>query len=226
MFAASPSARIGVTKGNPCWEDMVDAVGFLGPTLAVDVVLNTRNELVAAFHGDPVSAQRAGLGLYHSIYAFHLKEKADIVIASANPMHSYLDQCLKSIIHSSMLVRGGGALIVASPCEELLGPPFLRELYYESFTPAWPTAEQYARMMQSGKIEDVADASGILKLLQTNHAGLALVCDRSFDRDLTKLGFSHMPSVQEALDEATSRLGVDSKVLVMPYGAVTHAIPS
>ena len=226
MFAASPSAKIGVTNGNPCWEDMVEAISFLGPTLAIDVVLNTRNELVAAFHGDPVSAQRAGLDLYHSIYAFHPKEKADIVIASANPMYTYLDQCLKAIIHSSMLIKTGGALIVASPCQELLGPPFLRELYYESFTPRWPTAEEYARMMQSGKIEDVADASGILKLLQANHADLTLVCDHSFDRDLANLGFPHMSSVQQALDEATSRLGADSKVLVMPYGAITHAMPS
>ena len=125
-----------------------------------------------------------------------------------------------------MLVRTGGALIVASPCQELLGPPFLRELYYESVTPRWPTAEEYAGMMQSGEIEDVADASGILKLLQANHADLTLVCDHSFDRDLANLGFPHRPSVQEALDEATDRLGVDSKVLVMPYGAVTHAISS
>jgi nickel-dependent lactate racemase len=226
VVGASQHARIGVIHGNPCWEDMAETVGFLRPTLAVDVVLNTSNELVAAFHGDPVSAQKAGLDRYHSIYSFDLKEKADIVIASANPMYSYLDQCLKAIIHASMLVKDGGTRIVASPCEELLGPPFLRELYYESLRAGWPSANEYAQIMQSGAIKDVADAVGILKLLQTNNSTLTLVCDRSFEEDLTKLGFSHMPTVQAALDEATVRFGQNSKVLVMPYGAITHPIRS
>jgi nickel-dependent lactate racemase len=225
VIAASHSARIGVTQGNPCWSDMVEALRFLGPTLAVDVVLNTNDELVAAFHGEPVSAQKAGLDLYHNIYAFDVKEKADIVIASANPMYSYLDQCLKAVIHSSMLVKDGGTRIVASPCEELLGPPFLRELYYQSLSAGWPSADEYARVIQSGKIKDMADAIGILKFLQTNQSTLTLVCDRSFEDDLTKLGFSHMPTVQAALDEATARIGHNSKVLVIPYGAVTHPIP-
>jgi nickel-dependent lactate racemase len=204
---------------------MVEATSLLDPTLAVDVVLNTRNELVAAFHGKPVSAQKAGLDTYHNIYAFDLKEKADIVIASANPMYSYLDQCLKTIVHASMLVKHGGIRIVASPCQELLGPPFLRELYHKSLDGGWPSSEEYAQIMRSGAIKDVADAVGILKLLQSNTSTLTLVCDHSFERDLANLRFSHAPTVQSALDEATTRLGTDSKVLVMPYGAVTHLIP-
>jgi nickel-dependent lactate racemase len=55
VLSLAPSARIGLTEGNPCWEDMVDALKWLGPTLAVDVVLNAQNELVAAFHGKPVA---------------------------------------------------------------------------------------------------------------------------------------------------------------------------
>jgi nickel-dependent lactate racemase len=225
VVAASPSAKIGVTRGNPCWEDMVEAASLLEPTLAVDVVLNTRNELVAAYHGKPVSAQKAGLDTYHKIYAFDLKEKADIVIASANPMYSYLDQCLKTIIHASMLVKDDGIRIVASPCQELLGPPFLRELYYESLSDGWPGPDEYAQIMQSGAIKDVGDAVGILKFLQSNNSTLALVCDHSFERDLANLRFSQAPTVQSALDEATTRLGTNSKVLVMPYGAVTHPVP-
>jgi nickel-dependent lactate racemase len=223
--AASPSARIGHTNGNPCWEDMVEAAGFLGPTLAVNVVLNMRDELVAAYHGDPVSVQKAALDLYHSIYAFSLKQKADIVVASANPMYSYLDQCLKTIVHTSMVVRDGGWRVVASPCEELLGPELLRELYYSSLTPRWPSPEEYSKMMQSGRVKDVADAVGILKFLQTNKSQLTLVCDPSFDQDLTNIGFSHTRHIQDALDVATARLGPESKVLVIPYGAVTHPIP-
>jgi nickel-dependent lactate racemase len=225
IVAASPSAKIGITQGNPCWEDMVEAASLLEPTLAVDVVLNTRNELVAAYHGKPVSAQKAGLDMYHKIYAFDLKEKADIVIASANPMYSYLDQCLKTIIQASMLVKDGGIRIVASPCQELLGPPFLRELYYQSLSEGWPGSDEYAQIMQSGAIKDVGDAVGILKFLQSNKSALTLVCDHSFERDLANLQFSQAPTVQSALDEATARLGTNSKVLVMPYGAVTHPVP-
>jgi len=225
IVAASSFAKIGVTDGNPCWEDMVEANTLLGPTLAVDVVLNTRNELVAAFHGEPTSAQKAGLSTYNSIYTFDLKEKADIVVASANPMCSYLDQCLKTIVHASMLVKDGGARIIASPCQELLGPPFLRELYYKSLSSGWPSAEAYVQMMRSGAIKDIADAVGILKFLQTNNSDVTLVCEHSFEEDLGNLRFSHAPTVQQALDATTAGLGTDSKVLVVPYGAITHAAP-
>ena len=85
VVSMSPDAKMGITVGNPCWEDMAEVTSLLGPTLAVDVVLNTRDEIVAAFHGTPISAQRAGLGLYNSIYGFHLNEKADIVIAKCEP---------------------------------------------------------------------------------------------------------------------------------------------
>jgi len=80
-------------------------------------------------------------------------------------------------------------------------------------------------MMRSGTIKDIADAVDILKFLQSNNSALTLVCDHSFEQDLANLRFSHASTIQEALDEATARLGTDSKVLVMPYGAVTHLVP-
>jgi nickel-dependent lactate racemase len=225
VLQSAPSARIGVTEGNPGWEDMVEVLQFLGPTLAVNVVLNAKNELVAAFHGSPVAAQKAGMELYRTIYAFKVKERADIVIASANPEHAYLDQCLKTIVPASMFTKDGGVRIVASPCKEHLGPPFLRELYYDSLTPEWPSPEEYERIMRSGKLKDIGDAAGILKLLQSNNSGLILVSDPSFDQDLTNLKIAHRSSVQDALDGVTERFGANSRVLIIPYGPITLPIP-
>ena len=79
--------------------------------------------------------------------------------------------------------------------------------------------------MQSGVIKDVADAVGILKFLQSKDSALTLVCDHPFEQDLANLRFSHASTIQEALDEAMARLEADSKVLVMPYGAVIHPVP-
>jgi nickel-dependent lactate racemase len=225
VLQSAPSARIGVAEGNPAWEDMVEAIQFLGPTLAVNVVLNRQNELVGAFHGKPVAAQRAGLELYRSIYAFKVNEKADIVIASANPEHMYLDQCFKTIVPTSMFVKDGGVRIVASPCREHLGPPLLRQLCYDSLTPEWPSPERYDELMRSGKLKDVGDAVGILKFLQSNKSDLILVSDPSFDQDLTNLKIAHRDSVQDALDEVTFKLGANSKVLIVPYGPITLPIP-
>jgi nickel-dependent lactate racemase len=165
IIATSRSARIGALHGNPCWEDMSEVTRLLDPVMSVNVVLNADGKLVEAFHGEPVSAQKAGLSLYHSIYDLEIPRRADIIVASANPMYNYMDQCLKTIVHSSMLVKDGGTRIVASPCEELLGPPFLRELYYHSLTPRWPSADEHVKTMRSGAIDDIADAVGILKFL-------------------------------------------------------------
>jgi hypothetical protein len=80
--------------------------------------------------------------------------------------------------------------------------------------------------MQSGAVKDIADAVGILKFLETNRSQLTLVCNPSFDEDLGKLGFEHRRSVREALDDATLRLGKESKVLVLPYGPITRPVPT
>jgi nickel-dependent lactate racemase len=214
------SARIGVTEGNPGWEDAVEALKFLGPTLAVNVVLNTKNELVSAFHGKPVAAQKAGIELYESMYASKVKEKADIVIASANPEYAYLDQCLKTIVPASIFTRDGGMRIVASQCKEHLGPPYLRELYYDSLAHEWPSAETYEELVRTGKLKDIADASGILKFLQSNNSDMILVSDPTFDEDLTNLQITHKPTVQDALNLATEKLGQNSRVLIIPYGPI------
>jgi len=224
VVSVSPHARMGTTHGNPCWEDMAEVTRMVNPTLALDVVLNTRDEIVDAFHGSPASAQNAGLRLYNSIFGFSLKRKSDIVVASANPMHSYLDQCLKAIIHASMIVREGGTRVVVSPCNELLGPEYLRKLYYSSLHPKWPTVGEYREMMRSGKIEDVADAVGILKFLESNQSALTLVSDQSFDDDLNNLGLHHAQNVQLAVDDAVKKHGPDATVTIVPYGAVTHPV--
>ena len=221
---SSPSARIGILEGNPSWEDTVETLRFLGPTLAVNVVLGTKNEVVGAFHGRPVAAQEAGVRLYHSIYAFKVKERADIVIASANPEHFYLDQCLKTIIPMSMFVKDRGIRIIASPCSEHLGPAYVREVYYDSLRPTWPRPEDYEARMKGGKLKDVGDAVGILKLLQSHNSDMFFVSDSSFEPDLTALGFAYRNSIQEALAEATQKLGSDSKVLIVPYGPITLPI--
>jgi nickel-dependent lactate racemase len=221
---SSSSARIGLTEGNPAWEDALEVLRFLGPTLAVNVVLNMKNELVGAFYGKPAAAQNAGMGLYHSIYAFKVKEKADIIIASTNPEYMYLDQCLKTLVPASMFVRDQGVRIIASPCNEHLGPPYLRELYYDSLIPRWPDAEEYEERMRAGKFKDVGDAVGILKLLQSNNSDVFFVSDPSFEQELVALGFTYRNSVQEALTDATQKLGEESSVLVVPYGPMTLPI--
>ena len=81
-----------------------------------------------------------------------------------------------------------------------------------------------SKMMRSGKIEDVADALGILKFLESNRSTLTLVCDTSFDDDLSNLGFNHAKSVQVAVEEAMMRHGTDAKAIIVPYGAVTHPV--
>ena len=123
-----------------------------------------------------------------------------------------------------MLVRDGGTRIVVSPCEELLGPEYLRELYYSSLHPKWPTVQEYGEMMRSGRIKDIADAVGILKFLESNQARLVVVSNPSFDDDLTRLGFEHAKNVQVAFEEAMIRHGTEAKILIVPYGGVTHPV--
>jgi len=79
-------------------------------------------------------------------------------------------------------------------------------------------------MMRSGRIEDIADAVGILKFLESNQSALTLVSEPSFDDDLSNLGFHFAENVQVAVDEAIRKQGTYAKITIMPYGGVTHPI--
>jgi len=92
-----------------------------GPTLAVNVVLDTQLQPVAVVCGDAVDAHRAGVEIARQIYGLAVPRPADVVISGAYPMHDELRQAGKAVLNVTTACRRGGVIIGFMRCDQGLG---------------------------------------------------------------------------------------------------------
>lgn len=117
---AHPQAAWGITTGNPIWEEMGEVALRTDPTFTLNVAINTQQEITAVFAGDMLEA--------HSLGCVYVKRNAmvavdasyDIVITtnSGYPLDQNLYQSVKGMSAASQVVREGGAIIIATACED------------------------------------------------------------------------------------------------------------
>jgi nickel-dependent lactate racemase len=121
-LAADPAAALGVADGNPCREDLEEAVRRLGrDTYMLDVVA-VGGAALGAVAGDVVYAHRDGVRLARPWCEVEA-EPADAVVASAPlPASSSLCEATRLLAPAGLLLREGGAVILAAECPEGTGP--------------------------------------------------------------------------------------------------------
>ena len=157
----------GKTDNNPCWMDMAEAADLAGLDMVINVILNSKLEIMEVVAGNPVKAQKEGIKFFLKVFGIEFPEKADIVIASANPKHWYFDMSNVPMMSTAEVVKDGGVRIIAAYCPEELGPPLTKRLYEESLSRPWPTPEEYLEEMKEGKYSyEMANAPAIYKILQ------------------------------------------------------------
>jgi nickel-dependent lactate racemase len=122
-WKTDPMARAGVLQGNPCREDIEEAVGMLAaPVLLLDALCGPDDELRGAVAGDRVEAFRVGAELVRG-WLTVAAPRAKLVIASdALPITASLYQAAKIAASTAPLVEAGGTLVIAAECADGVGP--------------------------------------------------------------------------------------------------------
>lgn len=222
--AKSPASWFGRTEGNPFWEDLCDVARLGKLDFVVNVVVNSRREVIEVCVGDPVEAQAKAIKTFVEVYGVELPEQADIVIASANPKYWYFDQSNVAMLNSATVVKPGGTRIVAAACPEGLGPDLIRRLYVESFGRPWPAPAEYLEEMTKGQYNyEMADAPAIYKLLQAEeHAHMILVTEGISQDDANLMRLDWTRSMEEALERASQRSGPGAKIAVLPLAGMCY----
>ena len=118
-----PSARAGITVGNPCREDLEDAVSLLDtPTFLVNGVCAPDNEIHAVVAGDLVTAFRAGADLARTWFTARAPRAPLVIASDALPVTATLYQAAKIAAAAAPLVEEDGTLVIAAECPEGTGP--------------------------------------------------------------------------------------------------------
>jgi nickel-dependent lactate racemase len=117
---AHPQAAWGITEGNPIWEEMREVALRTNPTFLLNVALNTRQEITAVFAGDMLAAHALGCEYVKQNAMMVVEAPYDIVITtnSGYPLDQNLYQSVKGMSAASQIVEHGGAIIIATACED------------------------------------------------------------------------------------------------------------
>ena len=211
-----PKARAGVLKGNPIYEDIVEAAGRGGLDFSINVTLDPQKRISGIFAGGFEEAHRTGSQFLDG----HVKvetPKADIVVTTNGgyPLDRDLYQAVKGMTVAEGIIREGGVAIVASECVDGVGHPRFRELVERSSTPQ--------------EILDVIRTPGFFEVDQWEAQILArvlmrcdVICVTGVESAIIR-GMHMIPtgSIQKALGMALKSVGRDPEIVVVPGGPST-----
>lgn len=118
-----PMARAGVVEGNPCREDLEEAVDLLAARrFLLNVVLDERGGAQAAVAGDIRAAFRAGALACERLYRVSAPRAPVVIVSDTLPITSSLYQASKLVAAAAGLLRDGGTMIVVAACPDGIGP--------------------------------------------------------------------------------------------------------
>ena len=114
----SPLACWGITRGNPLWEEVREIAAMVQPTFLLNVALNSDKRITGVFAGDFEEAHAQGCAFVKEKVMVPVDEPFDIVITtnSGYPLDLNLYQSVKGMSAASLVVREGGAIIIAADC--------------------------------------------------------------------------------------------------------------
>lgn len=116
-------ARAGVVDGNPCREDLEEAVRMVpAPLFLLDGVCGPDDRVHAAVAGDVFSAFRAGAALARPWFTVSAPRASLVIASDALPVTASLYQAAKIAAAAAPLVDEDGTLVVVAQCPDGTGP--------------------------------------------------------------------------------------------------------
>lgn len=215
-FIDNEKARTGMLDGNPIHRDMLYAARAARLDFIVNVIINSKKEIIHAVAGDCDLAHRQGcefLGKYCRVKS----APSDIVISTNGgyPLDQNIYQAVKGMTAAEATVNEGGVIIMVAKSNDGHGG----ERFYKTFkeekdvdrmmetflaTPSEETipdqwqSQIFARVLKKAKIIYVSDAP---------------------DDMVEDLHMIPARTVEEAIEKADEILGKkDSKITVIPDG--------
>ena len=211
-----PKASTGVLDGNPVHEDMMEAAKLANVDFIMNIVTNSKGEVVKAFAGDLEQAFLEGTKLVDEMYKVPIEQRANIVVVSAGgyPHDINLYQASKGIHNSVEAVKRRGVIVLVAECPEGHGNEVFSE-WMEKFT----DLKRIEREIKKRFVLGGHKAYYLTKFLQKVSIILVSVMPDCYAVNTFKLRTA--TALNDALRDAFELAGKKAKVYVMPHGSAT-----
>ena len=208
------NARTGVLEDNPLHQDMTEAAQLAKVDFIVNVVENSKGEIVKAFAGDLEQAFLEAVKLVDEMYRLKVDRRADIVVVSAggHPSDVNLYQAYKALDNTLDVVKRGGVIILVAECPEGHG----NQVFYDWMT-RLADLKNTEREIKRNFAMGGHKAYYLLKALQNHQIILVSSLPDYYASNVFKLKTAR--AVNDALTEALKLAGSASRVWAMPHGS-------
>jgi len=211
-----PKAKTGVLDGNPVHEDMVEAAKLAKVDFILNIVTNSKRELVQAFAGDLEKAFYEGVKLVDEMYKVPIERRADIAVVSSggHPHDIDLFQAYKGIDNALDAVKRGGVIILVAECPEGHG----NDVFYEWMT-KFNDLKQMENEIKKRFVLGGHKAYYLTRALQKVKIILVSVMPDYYAVNTFKLRTAR--ALNDAMRDAFNIAGKDAKIWAMPHGNIT-----
>jgi nickel-dependent lactate racemase len=200
-------------EDNPVRRDMDDMAERVGMRTIFNVVLDSAGRVTGIFYGEMRAAFRKGVAAARKIYGVGYHGAPDIVVANSYPCDLDFWQSHKSQYPAQRMVKPGGTIVVCTPAPEGVSPVHTDLLNFTD----WPSAEIKAAY-RAGRLKNgVAAALAVAWALVREKASVITFSPGIPAEHKKKLGHTHAPSVQWAVEEALRRQEADARVAVLTH---------
>lgn len=211
-----PKARTGNLDGNPVHHDMVEAAKLAKVDFVLNIVTNSKKDLVQAFAGDLEQVFNAGVKMVDEMYKVSIEQRAGIVVVSSGgyPHDINLFQAYKGVDNALNAVKRGGVIILAAECPEGHGNEVFRE-----WTMKFKNLKDIEKEIKRHFILGGHKSYYLLKALQK--VQIILVSIMPDYQAVSVFNLKTARAVNDALRDAFEIAGQNAKVWTMPYGNIT-----
>lgn len=211
-----PKATTGVLNENPVHEDMMEAAKLAKVDFILNIVTNSKNELVKAFAGDLEQAFLEGTKLVDEMFKVSIDKRANIAIVSAggHPFDINLYQASKAIHNALDAVKRRGVILLIAECPEGHGNKVFNE-WMEKYT----DLKRIEKEIKKNFILGGHKAYYLTKALQKVTIILVSVIPDCYAVNTFKMRTAR--AMNDALRDAFELAGKNAKVYVMPHGNIT-----
>ena len=209
---ARPGAETGRLEGNPVREDLEEGAAMLGIDFILNVIVDDRHRIVAAFAGHVREAHCKGCERVAERGAVPIARCADIVLVSAGgyPLDVNMYQAQKALDNAVHAVREGGVIVWVAECREGLGSATFASWLQEADSADGILARIEREFVLGG--HKAAAIAAVLK-----KARVHLVSSLSAEA-IGRIGLVPFDDLGQAVAAAYEVVGPEARIWTLPYG--------
>jgi len=214
-FLEHENAKFGVLDGNPVHAEQLEIARKVGCDFIVNVVIDSNRKILKVVAGDMEAAHLEGVAFARTCVVDTVPEPVDIVVTSGAgyPLDKTWYQSIKGVVAAIDILKPGGTIILSASCDEGLGSREF-ELIAEKFETidafmAAILADEFF-VVNQWQLEELAKA--------LRKGKVKVVSDGLLPEEFQRYYVSHVPSIEQAVDEALAEYGESATIAVLPDG--------